>query len=62
MRRWNHIRRDPQAKTVGQPMSNAKFPEDCASQFQTADNRVAPASEIVTAPSAIKTAHAPAAS
>src|SRR6478752_5341242 len=39
MRRWNHIRRDLQAKTVSRPRSDARFPADGASRSRRAGNR-----------------------
>ena len=41
MRRWNHIRRDLQAKTVSRPRSDARFPADGASRSRRAGNRAA---------------------
>ena len=41
MRRWNHIRRDLQAKTVSRPRSDARFPADGAGRSRRAGNRAA---------------------
>jgi len=60
-RRATRIRHDPQAQTVSPPMSNARFPEDCASQFRAVANRAGPEKSRRRPGLATKTARAPAA-